>query len=78
MSSRGMGCRTSCNISKEFSTAIGWISHNKLAISHAYVVHTFDDFIQIENSKYLALDKFMLLLDMCVEGRKISTAEPSY
>lgn len=29
-----MGCRTSCNIFEEFSTAIEWIPHNKLILMH--------------------------------------------
>lgn len=38
-----MGCRTSCKIFEEFSTAIEWITQNKLGITH--VVHILDDFL---------------------------------
>lgn len=51
-----MGCRTSCKTFEEFITAIEWIAQNKLGITH--VVHIYDDFLFIENSKQSALSKF--------------------
>ena len=60
-----MGCRTSCKIFEEFSTAIEWIARNKLGITH--VVHILDDFLFIENSKSVALEKFKLFLHMCAD-----------
>lgn len=46
-------CRTSCKIFEEFSTAVEWIAYNKLGIAH--VVHIFDDFFFIKNSKQLTM-----------------------
>lgn len=40
-----MGCRTSCKIFEEFSTAIEWIAQNKLGIAH--VVHVLDNFLLV-------------------------------
>lgn len=60
-----MGCRTSCKIFEEFSTAIEWIAQNKLAI--VCVVHILDDFLFIENSKQSALRKFKKFLDVCAD-----------
>lgn len=60
-----MGCRTSCKIFEEFSTAIEWIAHNKLGIAH--VVHILDDFLFIENNKQSALSKFKIFLDVCAD-----------
>ncbi|XP_062590566.1 uncharacterized protein LOC134252145 isoform X1 [Saccostrea cucullata] len=58
-----MGCRTSCKIFEEFSSAIEWIAKNKLGISA--VVHILDDFLFIEHSKILCLRKFSEFLDVC-------------
>ena len=60
-----MGCRTSCNIFEEFSTAIEWISCKKLGITH--VIHILDDFLFIEHSKFLALEKLKLFLHLCAD-----------
>lgn len=60
-----MGCRTSCKIFEEFSTAIEWIGHNKLDIAH--VVHILDDFLFIESNKQSALSKFKKFLDVCAD-----------
>lgn len=60
-----MGCRTSCKIFEEFSTAIEWIAQNKLGITH--VVHILDDFLFIENSKQSALSKFKKFVDVCAD-----------
>lgn len=60
-----MGCRTSCKIFEEFSTAIEWIAQNKLGIAH--VVHILDDFLFIENSRQSALSKFKKFLDVCAD-----------
>lgn len=60
-----MGCRTSCKIFEEFSTAIEWIAQNKLGIAH--VVHILDDFLFIENSRQSALSKLKKFLDVCAD-----------
>ena len=58
-----MGCRTSCKIFEELSTAIEWITVNKLGIQA--MVHVLDDFLLIEQSKSLAVDKFAQFIDLC-------------
>lgn len=58
-----MGCRTSCKIFEEFSSAIEWIARNKLGMNA--VVHILDDFLFIERSKFSCLQKFNEFLDVC-------------
>ena len=58
-----MGCRTSCKIFEELSTAIEWIAVNKLGIQA--MVHVLDDFLLIEQSKSLAVAKLAQFIDLC-------------
>lgn len=51
-----IGCRTSCKIFEEFSTALEWIAINKLGIPG--MVHILDDFLILESSKTMAVSKF--------------------
>ncbi|XP_061187278.1 uncharacterized protein LOC133195456 isoform X1 [Saccostrea echinata] len=60
-----MGCRTSCKIFEQFSTAIEWIAKTRLGITA--VVHILDDFLFIEQSKVLCLQKFKNFLELCVD-----------
>ncbi|XP_062604208.1 uncharacterized protein LOC134266009 isoform X1 [Saccostrea cucullata] len=60
-----MGCRTSCKIFEQFSTAIEWIAKNRLGITA--VVHILDDFLFIEQSKILCLQKFKSFLELCAD-----------
>ena len=60
-----VGCRTSCKIFEEFSSALEWIAVNKLGISG--MVHVLDDFLIIEASKQEAVVKFKKFLQMCEE-----------
>ena len=57
------GCRTSCKIFEEFSTALEWIALNKLGISA--MVHILDDFLILENSKERAISKLKAFIDLC-------------
>ena len=57
-----MGCRTSCKNFEELSTSIEWIAVNKLGIQA--MVHVLDDFLLIEQSKSLAVDKFAQFIDL--------------
>ncbi|CAC5410027.1 unnamed protein product [Mytilus coruscus] len=58
-----IGCRTSCKIFEEFSTALEWIAHNKLGVSA--IVHILDDFLIIEKSKSEALSKLKAFIHLC-------------
>ena len=58
-----MGCRASCKIFEELSTSIEWIAVNKLGIQA--MVHVLDDFLLIEQSKSLAVAKFVQFIDLC-------------
>ena len=57
-----MGYRTSCKNFEELSTSIEWIAVNKLGIQA--MVHVLDDFLLIEQSKSLAVDKFAQFIDL--------------
>lgn len=55
-----MGCSSSCQIFESFSTAVEWITLNKLGCSH--VVHVLDDFLFVEASESttrMALNNFL-------------------
>lgn len=58
-----MGCRTSCKIFEEFSTALEWIAINKLGIPG--MVHILDDFLILESSKTMAVSKFKTFISLC-------------
>ena len=58
-----MGCRTSCKIFKEFSSALEWIAINKLGISA--MVHILDDFLIIERTQEACLSSFQNFLTLC-------------
>lgn len=58
-----MGCRTSCKIFEEFSTALEWIAINKLGIPG--MVHILDDFLILESSKTMAVSKFKAFISLC-------------
>lgn len=58
-----MGCRTSCKIFEEFSTALEWIAINKLGISG--MVHILDDFLILEGSRDMAISKFKAFISLC-------------
>lgn len=60
-----MGCRTSCKIFEELSTAIEWIALNKLGIQG--MVHVLDDFLLIEKSKSAAISRFKAFIDLCLD-----------
>jgi hypothetical protein len=49
-------------IFEELSTSIEWIAVNKLGIQA--MVHVLDDFLLIEQSKSLAVDKFAQFIDL--------------
>lgn len=57
------GCRTSCKIFEEFSTALEWIALNKLGISA--MVHILDDFLILENSRDRAVSKLKAFIHLC-------------
>ena len=75
-------CRTSCKIFEELSTAIEWITVNKLGIQA--MVHVLDDFLLIEQSKSLAVAKFAQCIDLCqqigipLSAEKIVFPTPNY
>ncbi|VDI10949.1 Hypothetical predicted protein [Mytilus galloprovincialis] len=58
-----MGCRTSCKIFEEFSTALEWIALTKLGITS--MVHILDDFLIIEKSKEDAISKLKAFVNLC-------------
>ncbi|VDI66828.1 Hypothetical predicted protein [Mytilus galloprovincialis] len=58
-----MGCRTSCKIFEEFSTALEWIALTKLGITS--MVHILDDFLIIEKSKEDAICKLKAFVNLC-------------
>lgn len=58
-----MGCRTSCKIFEEFSSALEWIAIHKLGISS--MVHILDDFLIIEQSKESCLSSFKKFVALC-------------
>ena len=58
-----MGCRTSCKIFEEFSSALEWIAINKLGISA--MVHILDDFLIVEQTQEACLSSFKKFLALC-------------
>ena len=60
-----MGCRISCKIFEEFSSALEWIAIHKLGITA--MVHILDDFLIIEYSKENAIAKLKTFVDFCAD-----------
>ena len=58
-----MGCSNSCSAFEKFSTAVQWITQNKLNIQ--CILHLLEDFLSAAGSDILCKDQLKLFLCLC-------------